>query len=101
MSNEPPNKKRTFTCITCEAKNFGLWQFKKEASFTLRVTLSAILISLQGLFFKNVCFRQFKKEASYALRMTVSAILISLQGLFFKNIASGSLKRKQVTQYTL
>ena len=83
-------------------QKFRLQQFKKEASYTLRVTLSAILISFQGLFFKKNCLRQFKKKASYAPRMTLSAILISLQGLFFnKKIASGSLRRKQVTQYTL
>ena len=55
----------------------AVYETMKEASYTLRMTLSAILISLQGLFFKKIRLRQFKKKASYALRMTLSAILIS------------------------
>ena len=63
------------------------------------MTLSAILICFQGLFFKNFGLRRFMKEASYTLRMTLSAILISLQGLFFKNVRLRWFKNE--VSYTL
>ena len=43
----------------------------KEASYELRMTLSAILISLQGLFFKKIRLRQFIKEASYTVHIII------------------------------
>ena len=60
------------------------------------MTLSAILICFQGLFFKNFGLRRFKNEASYTLRMTLSAILICLQGLFQNISPLAVLRRKQV-----
>ena len=62
------------------------------------MTLSAILICLQGLFFKNVGLLS-KREASYTLRMTLSAILISLQGLFFKKNRHRQFKKE--ASYTI
>ena len=69
-------------------------QFKKEASCTFRITVSAILICFQGLFFKNFHLQRFKKETSCTLIMTVSAILICLQGLFFKNFGLRRFKKE-------
>ena len=69
---------------------------KKEASYTLRKTVSDILICLQGLFFKNVCLHRFKKEASCTLRMTLSVISYVYKAYFSEMFASDSLRRRQV-----
>ena len=74
------------------------------------MTVSTILISLQGLFFKNVHLWWFKKKASYTLAMTLtlSDILICLgtrpivyKAYFSIIFATGGLRRKQVTHQVL
>ena len=45
----------------------------------MTLSLSAILIWLQGLYFKKFRLRRFMKEASCTFRITVSAILICFQ----------------------
>ena len=95
--------------VTCSLqdlffKNIRLrrFNFKKEASCTHRITVSAILICLQGYFSKFFASGGLKwKQVTHEAWLWVPFSYVYCYMVYFsKNFASGGLRRKQITHCT-